>query len=308
MLITPDSLKILYTAFSAKFNQGFKAARSYAADVAMETNSASSEEQYPWLGQWAPIREWVGDRVVSSLELYTWPISNRKFESTVGISREKIEDDQYGVLGPMFEQLGRKTRQHPDTLLFNLLKSGFTAPCYDGQPFFSAAHPARDENDNDIVYSNLQAGAAAPWFLLDTSQAVRPLVWQKRTPYEFQQVTNPGDQHVFRRDEYLYGVRARVNAGFGLWQLAFGSQAPLTSDNFAAAVASMKSLRGDRGDILGINPTALVVGPALEKDARTLLKATSVADIVTVGGVSQAIPATNIWHESAELIVTPFLA
>ena len=103
-------------------------------------------------------------------------------------------------------------------------------------------------------------------------------------------------------------MRARVNAGYGLWQLAFASKAPLTQDNYAAARAAMMSLRGDRGGVLGINPNLLVVPPSLEKDGRTLLKATSVADIVTVGGAQQAVPGTNVWHESADLIVTPFLA
>ena len=70
----------------------------------------------------------------------------------------------------------------------------------------------------------------------------------------------------------------------------------------------MMSLKGDRGTILGINPNVLVVPPSLEAAARKLLKATSVADTVTIGGVEQAVPATNVWHESADLIVTPFLA
>jgi len=26
------------------------------------------------------------------------------------------------------------------------------------------------------------------------------------------------------RDQYIYGVRARYNAGYGLWQMAYGSQ------------------------------------------------------------------------------------
>ena len=30
-------------------------------------------------------------------------------------------------------------------------------------------------------------------------------------------------------DEHVYGVRARVNAGLGLWQMAYASKAPLTA-------------------------------------------------------------------------------
>ena len=33
----------------------------------------------------------------------------------------------------------------------------------------------------------------------------------------------PGDDNVFFKKEFIYGVDARCNAGYGLWQLAFGS-------------------------------------------------------------------------------------
>ena len=119
--------------------------------------------------------------------------------------------------------------------------------------------------------SNMQAGTASAWYLLDTSRAVRPLIWQEREKYEFQQVTDAGDKGVFMTDQYLYGVRARVNAGFGLWQLAFGSKAPLTPANYSAARAAMMGYRGDKGRILGVRPDTLVVPPVLEEKARALV-------------------------------------
>jgi hypothetical protein len=182
--------------------------------------------------------------------------------------------------------------------------------------FISATHPVQDANGNDTVVSNMQAGTGPAWFLLSTKQVFRPLIWQKRIPYEFQALVSSNESEVFTRDQYLYGVRARVNAGFGLWQTAFGSQAPLTAANYAAARQAMMSLRGDRGGILGVMPNVLVVPPSLEPNARTLLKATSVAELVgstgplmeAIAGPGLAVPITNVWYESADLIVTPYLA
>ncbi|WP_417050343.1 Mu-like prophage major head subunit gpT family protein [Dysosmobacter welbionis] len=34
---------------------------------------------------------------------------------------------------------------------------------------------------------------------------------------------SPSDDNVFFNKEFIYGVDARYNAGYGLWQLAFGS-------------------------------------------------------------------------------------
>ena len=126
---------------------------------------------------------------------------------------------------------------------------------------------------------------------------MRPIIWQEREKYEFQQITRSEDQHVFMNDEYIYGVRARVNAGFGLWQLAFGSKAALTPANYAAARAAMMGFKADGGRILGVTPTVLVVPPALEEAALNLLN-TETKD----GG------GTNPWKGTAELIVTPYLA
>lgn len=129
------------------------------------------------------------------------------------------------------------------------------------------------------------------------ARAVRPIILQEREPYEFEGITNPNDERVFMKDRYLYGVRARINAGFGLWQLAFGSRAPLTAENYAAARQAMMGFRSDGGRILGVNPAVLVVPSVLEASALALLNATT--------GDSGA---SNIWHGTADLIVTPYLS
>lgn len=61
------------------------------------------------------------------------------------------------------------------------------------------------------------------WFLFDTSKPVKPLLFQRRRAPEFQAKDNPDDDNVFMRKEYMYGTDCRDNAGFGLWQMAYGS-------------------------------------------------------------------------------------
>ena len=153
------------------------------------------------------------------------------------------------------------------------------------------------EIDNaKVAVSNMQTGTAPPWFLLDTSRALRPIIWQERIGYEFQSMTSTDDPHVFMNDQYVYGVRARVNAGFGLWQLAYGSKADLTAENYAAARAAMADFRADGGRILGVKPTVLVVPPELEEKALQILNA-----VLTESGGS------NVWANTAKMIVTPYV-
>lgn len=109
-------------------------------------------------------------------------------------------------------------------------------------------------------------------------------------------MTEDNSPYVFKNDKYLYDIRARVNAGFGLWQLAYASKQTLNSANYAAARAAMMDLTTDGGRKLGVTPTALVVPPALEEAALTLLNTE-----YGTGG------ASNPWKGTAKVIVTPYL-
>lgn len=48
------------------------------------------------------MREWIGEREVQALAAYDYLIKNKKFEMTIGVPRDDIEDDKYGVYTPLF--------------------------------------------------------------------------------------------------------------------------------------------------------------------------------------------------------------
>jgi phage major head subunit gpT-like protein len=296
MLVNSESLSNLFNGFKTAFNEGFDGAPSTMDRIAMTVPSKAREEQYGWLGVLPKIREWIGDRVIESLTLHGFTLKNRTFESTISVSRDDIEDDQYGVLSPLVGEMGRNAKQHPDELVYTLLANGFTSLCYDGQYFFDTDHPVTDATGTPTSQSNFQAGAGSAWYLLDGSRALKPLVFQKREPYSFQSLTNMNDENVFMRNEYIYGVRARANAGYGLWQLIYASKDTLDATNYAAARAAMIGRTGDNGKKLGIVPNILLVPPSLEEAGRTL-----------VLSENNAAGASNPWKGTATLIMTPWL-
>lgn len=295
MLINKETLDLVFKGFKAVYTDAFMEASDHADKIIMRVPSASRDETYGWLGQFPQLREWIGARHVRGLKAHGFTIANREFESTVEVPRNDIMDDRIGIFKPMFSEMGRLAKSHAEELVFGLLKSGFTTECFDGQPFFDADHPLEIDNVQ-VSVSNMQAGSSTPWYLLDTTRAVRPIIFQEREPYVFEGVTDPEDARVFSTGKYLYGVRARVNAGFGLWQLAFGSKAELNAENYAAARAAMMDFRSDGGRILGVTPTVLVVPPSLEAAALELLNATQ-----------NAAGASNVWSKTADLVVTPFV-
>ena len=291
MVINHGNLQSLFTSFNTAFNKGYETAESHYQDIAMVVQSGSAEEMYTWLGQFPTLREWIGEREIQSLFLNSYKIINKDFELTLGVPRNDVMDDRIGIYKPLMQNMGEQVKQHPDELLFNLILKGFTEKCYDGQSFFSNAHPwgkgATQSNLSDkkltpenygnarvsmmsikgehgrilkikpnlllvppsletearkILFSDLVDGSSNPykdtadlivapelqnkpdaWFLLSTKVSLRPFIFQEREKPKFVSKTNDSDDSVFYRKEYIYGVDSRYNAGFGLWQLAFGS-------------------------------------------------------------------------------------
>lgn len=297
MLVNRESLDLAFRGFKTVYTDAYLAAPSHFEKIAMTVPSASRDETYGWLGQFPNMREWLAERVINNLAAHSFTITNRRFESTVAVQRTDIEDDRLGVFKPAFSEMGSIARRHPDELVFGLLKAGFSTSCYDGQNFFDTDHPVIGDDGAVTQVANTDGGSGAPWFLLDVSRGVRPIIWQERVKYEFQSITESNDQHVFMNDEYIYGVRARVNAGFGLWQLAWGSKQTLNATNYANARSAMQNFRADGNRILGIMPSVLVVPPSLEEAGRKLLN----SELGTGG-------ETNPWKGTAELIVTPWIA
>lgn len=296
MLINRDNLNTAFTGFNAAFKKGFDAYEASASRLAMTIPSNTSKEEYGWLGMIPKMREWVGDRVVNSLKVHGYTIKNRKFEDTIEVDRETFEDDQYGLFAPLFQEFGRSTAEHPDDLVYSLLLAGWSTLCYDGQYFFDVDHPVLDVNGAETSVANTDGGSGAPWFLIDSSRAMKPLIYQERVKPILTSLDNDNDENVFMKDKYVYGVRARSNAGFGLWQLAWGSKQALGAANYEVARQSLMKMKGDYGHELKLRPDLLIVGPSNEGAARRLL-----VNEFDAGGES------NEWKGTAELLVIPQL-
>lgn len=297
MLITAQSLAAMFIGFNANFKEGLGEAPSHWRKIALEVPSQTSEETYGWIGQFPMMREWLGSRVINNVAANGFTIKNRKFEQTIAVPRDKIADDQVGVFSAMFKHLGFNVSEHPDRLVFGLIANGFTGLCEDGQYFFDTDHPVIDANAGTRSQSNMIDGTGPAWYLLDTTRPAKPIIYQTREPYQLQSLDRDTDQNVFLLDEYLYGVRGRSNAGYGFWQTAFASKQPLTSVNYEAARKAMTGMRGDFDRPLGIVPNILLVPTELEGEGRRIIK-----NMLGPNGES------NPWVDSAELIVTPWLA
>lgn len=279
-IVTNNLISALRPGFSAAFERGKTKAPSQWQMVASKMSSTNKATTYGWLGQFPKLAEWVGQRSVKSMSEHGYSITNKLYEGTVGVARTDIEDDNLGIYTPLFEEMGYATATHPDELVFSLLGKGVSTLCYDGQSFFDTDHPVYPNVDGTgeaVTVSNLIDAAATPeaqtpWYLLDVSRPLKPLIFQERTAPELVAQTDSRTDNVFMSDEYRYGVRYRCNVGFGFWQQAVCVRDALNQANFLKARTLLQSFTADGGRPLGLGRggktgTLLVVPASLESDA-----------------------------------------
>lgn len=296
MLLNAAALAGLQTAFRMDFNTGFNGAQTYYEQIATRVPSTTALNQYAWLGELPGIREWIGEREVHKLAQHDYAIRNKTWEMTLGVDRDHIKDDQYGIYSPLFSNMGYATARFPDQLIFSALLAGFSTNCYDGQFFFDTDHPGYDENGDPASVSNYQSGSAAPWFLLDTRSPLKPLIYQDREMFNFVAMDQMTDEAVFTRKEFRYGVDGRMNVGYGFWQQAIGSKKTLDATNFNAAYASLTGFRKRDGNPMGVKPNLLVVGSTNRANALEVVKAERAAN-----------GATNINRDAVDVLIVEWL-
>jgi phage major head subunit gpT-like protein len=70
--------------------------------------------------------------------------------------------------------------------------------------------------------------AAAVWYLAKIDGVVRPFIFQDREPIEFNALAENSEE-AFKREKFLYGVRARYRMTYGYWQYAVRTTFQLAS-------------------------------------------------------------------------------
>lgn len=156
---TPAMIRRINTTLRAVFRDQLDkpdANMQLAMQFFMETTSTGAQEDYNWLGAIPALQEWIDDRPMSKLRQFGQTIRNAEYANGIECFLNEIEDDKLGQIAMKVRSLADGYPQHVWTQFLALLQGGTAALCYDGLPFFSAAHAEGDSG----VQSNM-AGATA---------------------------------------------------------------------------------------------------------------------------------------------------
>ncbi len=86
MILNAENIELAFKGFKTRYNTAYLNAPAQYDKIAQIVPSAARDETYGWLGQFPQLREWTdGDRIVKDLTAHSFTITNRKFESTVGV-------------------------------------------------------------------------------------------------------------------------------------------------------------------------------------------------------------------------------
>lgn len=133
---------------------------SYYEKLAIRVASTLPSEKYRWLGSTPKMREWRYGRLIQDIRSEKYEIENGKYESTIEVDREEIEDDQTGQIRQRINEMAEKAATFKDYLIAQLLLDGETSGvCYDGHPFISDAHESGESGvqSNKLTYNAADA-------------------------------------------------------------------------------------------------------------------------------------------------------
>lgn len=84
------------------------------------------------------MREFKSERVPGTISDILYQVTHRKWESTLNVKREDIEDDNIGYIPAAVKKMVAKARKHYTLLASAALDGGFAAKMSDGKAFYHA--------------------------------------------------------------------------------------------------------------------------------------------------------------------------
>jgi len=297
MIIGKENLGELDYQFRTGFNAAFSLASTAVVDrIATVIPATSGTMRLTGVKAFGYMREWLGKRHHKNIEALGFTAVIRKFEDTVDVLRDDLEDDNYGQYMPQIQAMGKGAAQLDARLVAAVLQGSAAATGYDGLALGANTHSMKSTTYDNLVTTAMSQAAiktAIDWFgslvddggeelaitpthlvtrdkgsaywagrkfllkeqvsdgagamvdnetyqtlehlpmahitsdtfwaVLALTDAVRPVLLLRRTLPEMTAKTNPDSDGVFEEDKYSWGVRYRVEAVPGPWQLAYTS-------------------------------------------------------------------------------------
>ena len=156
MAVTAAELASITTGYNVAFRRGLTSLQGPIGwqMMATEVTSTNGTEVYPISGRIAKMREWDGDRIVREHQVYGYELRNKKFEDTVSVLADDMDDDKYGLYDGSMEGLGQASARLPYEQVVEAVVAGVSTVCFDGEYYFDTDHPIDPAGGSSTTYAN----------------------------------------------------------------------------------------------------------------------------------------------------------
>lgn len=150
----------LKAEFFQRFSEVVK--RTFFEQLSTRIASNKDKETFAFLGSVPPMREWGTGRKARGLFSESFDVKNLKYELTLEVDMDEVDDDQLGQIRIRISELADRAATHKDALIAQLLINGATSgfDSYDGVSYFNAAHVSGDSGSQSNILS--QSGTTDP--------------------------------------------------------------------------------------------------------------------------------------------------
>jgi phage major head subunit gpT-like protein len=294
--VNSTNLRTIYTAFNSAFKGAFALAKPMWQQIAMMVPSTTGTEEYGWLGMTTKYREWLGERVYQNLKLHGYTIKNKTFESTVEVPRDSDRRRQYGLFTPLMAQMGQDAALHPDELIFTLAARGLHDHVLRRPVLLRRRSPGGPAGPGS-QREQLRRRRRQPVVPAGHQQDHQADDFPEAPRLQLRGEDQLDDDNVFERNEFVFGSDARVNVGFGLWQLAYASKQALDVDGLLGRLCRDVGLQGRQRQAAERQADICLVGPSNWKAALDIVQAERLAN-----------GASNTMQNTTRVVLCPWLA
>ncbi len=154
-VVNQQVLDDLNRMFIVGFNEAFEAAVDLSDQIATRIPVTGSSASLKGLKAFAKQREWVGPRQHKSLTALALTVEPRKYEDTVDVGRDDIEDDTENQFMPAIQGMADGGKALNPDLVAQVLQGTHSQLGYDGLVLGSATHAMGGTTYNNLTTNTL---------------------------------------------------------------------------------------------------------------------------------------------------------
>lgn len=152
--VTPQTIRDLRVAINLSLTKGRGMARPFWSKLAAKVPATTKHVSLPIHAATAKLRRWEGDRKVVGGKAYDYRVTPEKFELTLGIPIEEIEDDNIAAWQNTILDMGVQIELWPDDLVAAVLLAGESGLGFDSKAFFANDHSLKSGTTIDNLFGS----------------------------------------------------------------------------------------------------------------------------------------------------------